>query len=125
MILQSKCHNCGKQIRFFSFAKDRMELSKLKTFTQIDLKCRKCGQIDKYDINDIFVESKIIKILALMIFLIGTPLILLLLWDYIGTFRNICAAATMTGLIMIPCSIYGIMTKNINNKQRIFNQNKI
>jgi len=125
MILQSKCHNCGNPIRFFSFASDRLELSKFKTQTKIGFKCRKCGQTDKYDINDVFAKSKIIQILALVIFLIGTPLVLILLWDYIWTFRNVYAVATMTGLIMIPSLIYGIMTKNINMKQRTFNQIKI
>ncbi len=125
MILQSKCHNCGNSIRFFSFASDRWELSKLKSFTKIDLKCRKCGQKDKYDINDIFAKSKIIQILALVIFVLGTPLILYLLWDFIWTFRNVYAVAVMTSIILTPSTIYIIMTKNIERKQMTFNQNKI
>lgn len=125
MILQSKCHNCGKQIRFYSFASDRWELSNHKSFTKITLKCRNCGLKDNYHINDVFAKSKIIQILSLLIFVIGTPLILFLLWDYIWTLRNVYAISVIIGLIMIPSTISIIMTRNIEFQQNTFNQNKI
>jgi hypothetical protein len=89
------------------------------------LTCRKCGQKDKYDINDISAKSKIIQIMAFLIFIIGTPLILFLLWDYIWALKNVYAVVIITSFITIPSVIYSIMTKNIERKQTTFNQNKI
>ncbi|MCT4645989.1 MAG: hypothetical protein N4A74_13470, partial [Carboxylicivirga sp.] len=89
MRLYTNCHNCKKEIRFSGWESDRVELSKSKG-DKIELTCKSCGQKSVYHINRInATESKITRIIGLIIFLVGTPLTLLWIWDYIFQFSYI------------------------------------
>lgn len=123
MILQTTCRHCNKSIKFYSFANDRMELSEYKKKSKLELKCRKCGIVDKYEINSIFTETKLIKLLSLAIILGGTALILIFIWDYLWKGGSIYAP--LTGVIIIPSLIYVTLNKSIESNRRRFNNTKI
>ncbi len=128
MILQTQCNHCGKTIRFHSFATDRLELSQLKKFTQLDLKCKKCGTVDRYDINKIKANSKLFKIVfisLLTIYILLIPAILTQLWDTIWKIRNVYQGGTLIFLILLPIAIYVMVNNSIESSQSRFNSRKI
>jgi hypothetical protein len=123
MILQAKCKHCSSKIRFFTLVSDRLELSEYKKKSKLELKCRKCGVSDKYEINSIFAETKLIQLLSLAIILGGTALILIFIWDYLWKGGSIYAP--LTGIIIIPSLIYLTLNKSIESNKRRFNSTKI
>jgi len=123
MILQATCRHCNKKIKFYSFANDRLELSEYKKKTKLELKCKKCGQVDKYEINSISSETKLLQLFSLLIILAGTALILYFIWDYLWKGGSIYAP--LTGVIVIPSLIYVTLNKSIENNKRRFNNSKI
>jgi hypothetical protein len=56
-------------------------------------------------------ESKIVKIIGLIIFLVGTPLVLLWIWDYIFQFTYIYVIAGLVGVIGVPFMIYSVIER--------------
>ena len=125
MRLYTNCHNCKSEIRFSTVEPDRVELSKTKG-NKIELNCNHCGHTDFYHLNKIkATESKIAQIIALVIFVIGTPLTLYLIWDYIFRFTYIYVIAGLIGLIGVPFMIYSIIEKEQRKKVRLFNNYKI
>jgi len=125
MRLYTNCHKCKKEIKFSSWVSDRIELSKSKG-NKIELTCKNCGQKDLYHVNRIIAsESKIAKIIGLIIFLVGTPLMFLWIWDYIFQSAYVYVIAGLIGLIGIPAMIYSIIEKEQKNKIRLFNNCKI
>jgi len=125
MRLYTNCHNCRKEIRFSSWESDRVELSKSKG-DKIELNCKNCGQKDFYHVNRIkATESKISQIIGLTIFLIGTPLVFIWIWDYIFQFAYIYVIAGLVGVIGVPFMIYSIIESEQRKKVSQFNNYKI
>ena len=125
MKLYTNCHNCKKEIRFSIWTSDRVELSNSKG-DKINLTCKHCGQKGLYHVNEIkATESKIGQIIALVIFIVGTPLTLLFVGDYIFQFNSVYGAAALGGLIGVPLIVYSIIDKDQRKRVRQFNNYKI
>ncbi len=125
MRLYVNCHNCRKEIRFSTSESDRVELSKSKG-DKIELTCNQCGQTDIYHVNKIkATENKIAQIIGLIIFVIGTPLTIYLIWDYIFQFAYIYVIASLIGLIGVPFMVYSVIEREQREKVRQFNKYQI
>jgi len=125
MKLYTNCHNCKKEIRFSSWESDRVELSKSKG-DKIELTCKNCGRKDLYHVNRIkATESKFAQIIGLIIFLVGTPLVFLWIWDYIFQSDYIYVIAGLIGMIGVPFMIYSVIEREQRKKVRQFNNYKI
>jgi predicted membrane channel-forming protein YqfA (hemolysin III family) len=89
---------------------------------KIELNCKACNKTDKYSIDDLKAkESKIAILIGLLILIIGTPITLILLWDYIWQ-SGLYSAFGLILIIGIPGSIYMIINKNDQNRVRVFNR---
>ncbi len=125
MRLYTNCHNCNKEIRFSRWESDRGELSK-SIGNKIELTCRICGHKDFYHLNRInATESKITQIIGLTIFLAGTPLVLIWIWDYLFQFTYIYMIAGLVGIIIVPFMVYSVVESEQRKKVRQFNNYKI
>jgi hypothetical protein len=83
MRIHTNCKHCKSEISFWVWASDRVEIKKTKG-DFLELTCKKCKQKGEYDIDQIKArESKIALLVGLLIFVIGTPTILIFMWDYI------------------------------------------
>ena len=99
---------------------DRVELKRTKG-ESIDMYCKKCNKKGKYDIDNLKAqESKVALIIGLLIFLIGTPVLLIILWDYIWL-SGIYGVVSLLSIVLVPSLIYGIINKNEMNRVRTFN----
>ena len=127
MILQTQCNQCGKTIRFHSFATDRLELSRLKKFKQIDLKCKKCGSVDKYDINKIYARFRLIKLISITLMLVYFILLIILtprFWEKIWELPAM-GIVVLASLLLTPFVVFIMINNNIESSQSRFNSSKI
>ena len=121
MKLYTRCKNCKTEIQFRLFVTDRVEY-KMRYGENKELTCKKCNNKSLYNISDIkATESNIPRLIGLIVFLCGTPLLIFFLWDYLWI-KYIYAVVSMATLILLPVSIYRILIKSEENKTRFFNQ---
>ena len=121
MKLYTKCSTCMTDISLWTWYSDRIDFKKSnKDF--INLTCKKCKQTDRYNIDNVKAkESNTAQIIALSIFLIGTPVLLIFLWDYIFKINNIYAILILILPLIVPSLIYSIIIKNDRQRVRLFN----
>ncbi|MGE4289083.1 MAG: hypothetical protein AB7E36_10355 [Salinivirgaceae bacterium] len=121
MRIYIKCSNCNNDISFWTWSSDRVSL-KMTHGDKIELDCKNCNTTIKYYVDDFRAKkSKIALIMALIIFIIGTPIALILLWDYIWQ-TGLHGAFGLILIIGIPSTIYGRINKNDNQRIRLFNR---
>ena len=85
------------------------------------LTCKKCGSMKMYYFRDITAKNSLMAmIIASIILFIGTPFILVFLWD---NFLHISfyGILKISGLIVIQSWIYWIMNKNDRERVNSFN----
>lgn len=122
MKLYTKCTNCKSDISFWTWTSDRVGFKK-SNGDYISLTCKNCNQNTKYHIDDVKAkESKLAYIIALLIFLAGTPILFLFLWDYMFMTNNIYTILGLVIPLIVPSLIFGIITKNDRQRVRLFNR---
>ncbi|MBA7527513.1 hypothetical protein ES705_19689 [subsurface metagenome] len=121
MKIYTKCPYCKAEISFWSWSKDKVEL-KMTQSDKIVLTCKKCHKINNCIVDDFRAkESKIAILVGVIVFAIGTPVLLVTLWDYIWLTGYYRVLALLT-IILIPSTIYGIINKNDQRRVKLFNQ---
>ncbi len=125
MIISTKCKNCKEIIPYKTYSSDKVEFA-MENGKFVELKCEKCGVKGKYHIDSFYAKpSKLSLIISTIIFLIGTPVILYLVWDRITSSSCVLCIAIIFIPIIIPSLIYGIMVKNDRIIVNAFNRHKI
>lgn len=121
-MLTVACKSCRQIIRFnVLWVSDRVELAKKKGET-IEIEC-KCGHSGSYHVDDITAgNNRFISILSSVIFLIGTPMVVYLIWKTIGRINHPYAITALLGGSLIPFLIYLALTKSQRDKQKTFNR---
>ena len=122
MTLTVACKACRQLIRFNVWSvSDRVELSKKKG-ENIEIKC-KCGHVDKYHVDDITADNnRFISILSSVIFLVGTPFVVYIIWKTLGGVHYPYAVAALLAGGLIPFLVYMAITKSQRDKQSLFNR---
>ena len=121
MKVYTKCPSCRNEIIFRTSAHDRIGF-KMIHGDRIGLKCKHCNSTRNYYIADIKAKrSKAVILFASLVFAIGTPVVFLLLWDYIWR-AGLYGAAGLISLAVVPVSVYGIINKNDRDRVSSFNR---
>lgn len=120
MKVYQKCSNCGSLISKWTWEQDKFGLIK-KYGDKIELTCKECSNKDTYLCNDFKAkESKIAILVAAIIFFVGTPILLILLWDKIWQ-TALYGALGLIIVISIPVMVFRIINTNDSNRVRYFN----
>ncbi len=120
MKVYQKCSDCNSQISIWTWEQDKFGLIR-KYGDKIELKCKECSKSDSYFCNDFKAKkSKIAILIAAIIFFVGTPILLILLWN---TIWNTALYGTIGFLfvVLIPVIVFRIINTNENNRVRNFN----
>ena len=109
-------------ISLWTWYSDRIDFKKSnKDF--INLTCKKYKQTHKYNIDNVKAkESKIAQIIALELFVIGTPILFVFLWDYMFKTNNIYTILIFLLPFIVPSLIYNIIIKNDRQRVNLFNR---
>jgi hypothetical protein len=108
MKLHTNCAHCKSEISFWVWVSDRVELKK-SNGDFLKLTCKKCKQTKEYEVDNLKArESKIALLTGFLIFVVGTPTILILMWDYIWE-AGIYGIVSLLFMVLIPSIIYGII----------------
>jgi hypothetical protein len=125
MIITTKCKNCKEPLSCKINFSDKVGFA-MENGEFVEIKCDQCSAIGKYHIDTFYAKSnKSSLIIAVIIFLIGTPLMLYLVWDKIINSGCVLCIAVIIIPIIIPSLIYGIIVKNCRIKTNAFNRHKL
>ncbi len=107
-----------------TWATDRVDLAKSKG-EFIEQTCQSCETKDKYHVDSFSAQpNRIAQIIGLAVFIIGTPLILIFIWQPLLTLTWSYAILAIAALLLIPVTIYGIIQKEDRRKVSSFNRHK-
>lgn len=121
MRLYTNCINCKSEINFRNTASDRFVLAKRRG-EQVKLNCESCGTTKEYHVNDLKAEeSRIVGIISVFIFLVGTTVLLIYLWPYIFQISSVYAISGAVGILTIPFMAYQAINSGQANKVKYFN----
>ena len=122
MKVYTKCKKCKSDISFSTWETDRVGL-KMSKGESIKLTCKKCNFSANYAIDDFKAkESKIAHLIALLVFLIGTPILFILLWDKMFKTNNIYTIYGLVIPLIIPSIIFTIISRNDRLRVSSFNR---
>ena len=124
MRLSVICNECGRTIKVQSFAQDRVELSRLMG-EEINLKCKKCGNIKKYHVNKITasMSNLLSMLLFILVFLFTFIIGFYLIKQYWG--RSVYLVIVIPLAMSLPSFLYFTFTKSVNKSVRLFNRYRI
>ncbi len=121
MRLIVNCKHCRKEIRVRKSATDRGALAR-EEGDQIVLDCGTCSRKDSYHVNEVRAqESKIIAVVALLVFVFGTAIIMYELKAYFFLPNNPYNAISIGGILLIPVVVYGLLMKQERDRVSLFN----
>ncbi|MBL4752829.1 MAG: hypothetical protein JKY52_04390 [Flavobacteriales bacterium] len=124
MKLWTSCINCAEKIHFSEWVNDRVELSMSKG-RELKLTCKACNTQGAYNVDDIYAKgSKLTQILALTILVIGTPVTFYFLWDYFFLTAYVYIIAGISGMLVVPATVYLTIIKNEEARIRRFNSHR-
>ncbi|WP_188466664.1 hypothetical protein [Marivirga lumbricoides] len=88
----------------------------------MNLKCNTCNADKVYNLNDVkAIESKLMAILALLLFIFGTIGLFIFIWPYFFQTGNIYVITGLISLLTIPFLIYQSITSGDAERIRYFN----
>ena len=122
MKLYTPCKNCDAQISFWTRNSTRVQI-KMTIGDSLKLKCKKCGKTAKYSINEMKAKpSKSALVIALIVFLVGTPLLFLVFREYMFKNSNPLRIITLISPAFLPAYVFGIILYNDKKRVRMFNR---
>ena len=125
MTISTTCKNCKSQIKLKTNSSDKVVFA-MENGEIVKLQCEKCGSQEKYHVDTFSTKpSKLSLIIASIIFLVGTPVTLFLVWDEIMNSGCILCITSLFIPIIIPSLIYGIMVKNDRIRVNYFNRHNV
>jgi hypothetical protein len=125
MILTTRCNNCNQEIKKWTWYTDRIELAKSEG-EFIEQNCKSCDNKTKNHVDDFqATPSKFAHVIASLIFLIGTPIVLYLIWDVLWMLKRSYSILVVAGLVLVPITVYVLILKDDRRKVRSFNNHKM
>ena len=122
MNIYFKCPNCETENRLKTDATTRVEFA-MKKGNVTDLKCCHCHQTTSFKVNKLYAkESKLISILAGIIFIIGTAIGLYFLMKMISEMKFVMSIFLVATGLLAPIWIFNILNKEERTRVKTFNQ---
>ena len=123
--LYTRCSKCRENINYYSWETTRANLEMQKG-RFLKLKCKQCGHVGDYHLNDLRAEkSNIALIISFLILVVIIPLVFFFFWRQLIQNSNTPVVVVPVGVIIIPFIMYGLMVKDERKKINSFNQHKI
>ena len=125
MKIYGKCKKCKQEIGFKSYSPTRVEFAMNEGEKKI-LDCKSCGAKSEIHVDQLYAkESKLAKIISGLIFLVGTPLIILLTFPVLSRSRNHYVILIVGGLLLLPVIAYSIIKRQEQTRVSAFNRSKL
>lgn len=122
MKLFANCSKCKHEIGFNSKYKTRAEFAKHVGETTT-LNCKSCGQKNTFKVEELVAKkSKNALIAASLIFLIGIPVVIYYVYEFVLKIGGLYSILTIVGFLLIPIFVYKLIS--FNEKVRVNSFNK-
>lgn len=117
-----KCPNCKFENRLTTQSRTRIEFA-MKNGKTRETNCKNCNQNFTLNANKFYAKkSKLISIIAGLIFFAGTSIGLYFVMQMISEMETVIGIFTIACGLLIPVWIYGILNKEDSNRVKVFNQ---
>ena len=117
-----KCPNCNYENRLKTESSTRIEFA-MENGKIPETDCKNCNQKSTLNVNKFYAkESKLISILAGLIFLVGTFIGLYFVMQMISEMKTVIGIFAVACGLLIPVWIYGILNKEDRDRVKAFNQ---
>jgi len=124
-MLTTTCNKCESEIKFFSWAEDRVDLAKTKG-KYLKLQCKKCNTTEKFHVNKIIAtESKLKMFLSGISFLALTITAIIFVWDCAFKLNFLYYSISLLSAIGFPIMIYSVIDSEERKKISLFNRIRI
>lgn len=125
MKVYGTCKACNIENGYTTNANTRVEFAMQDGETKT-LNCKNCGTNTQYHVDELFAKpSKIAQIIAGLVFLIGTPLVFLLVNPIFTGNRNHYVVYIVGGFLLIPVFAYAVINKQDQTRVSDFNRRKL
>lgn len=123
MKVYGKCKNCQSEIGYRTGAGTRVEFAMYDGDSKT-LKCENCGTETEFHVDELYAkESKIAQIIALIVFLVGTPTVFFLVNPIIE--NNNYMVYIFGGYLLLPVIVYALVRKQDQARVNSFNRRKL
>ncbi|MCK4554521.1 hypothetical protein KAU19_06225 [Candidatus Parcubacteria bacterium] len=113
------CKKCSKRNVLNIRASDRVEL-KMKYGSAINITCKKCNAINKYEADNIKAEQRFSSLVVFIALVSFTVILICFLWDY--NWHKFGSVFLIPVGLLILVSIYAVIIKEIMIKVKDFNK---
>jgi len=125
MKVYGKCKKCKNEIGYSISVNTRVEFAMQDGENKI-LNCKNCGMNTEIHVDELYAKkSKLAQIIAGLIFFIGTPLTLLFVYPVLSESSNHYVIYMVSGFLLVPVMVYGIIIKKEQNRVSSFNRRKL
>ncbi len=125
MKVYGKCSNCNFENSYATNAHTRVEFA-MQDGETIKLNCANCGANTEIHVDKLVAKpSKIAQIIALSLFVIGTPLLFFLINPIFSGSRNHYVIYIIGGFMLIPVLAYAIINRQDQTRVSDFNRRKL
>lgn len=125
MRVYGKCKSCKAENHYWTSANTRVEFA-MQDGEYIRLICKNCGTDTKFHVDDLYAkDSKIARITAGLIFLIGTPIVLFFVFPLFSGSRSHYVIYAIGSILLIPGIAYGIIQKQEYLRISSFNHRRL
>lgn len=126
MKVYGKCDKCSHEIVFHTTAQTRVELA-MQHDEHILLTCNNCRFEKKFHVNNIYTKPSIfLHLIAGLVFLIGTPLLFILIFPILSKSNiNNYVVYAIGGILIVPFYIYKILKQQDQRRVNSFNRYKL
>ena len=125
MKVYGKCKNCKQEIPYRTAAYTRVEFA-MKDGETKKLTCKNCQEKNDFKVDQLYAKpSKTAQLMAGLIFLIGTPLLWLLINHIFASSKNNYVVYIIGGFMLVPVIAFAIINKQDQARVSNFNRRKL
>lgn len=124
MKVYGECSTCKTEISYSTYTTTRVEFA-MREGEEIILECKSCNSKTKFHVDELYTKkSKIAQTVAIWIFIVGTPLMALLI-NPTALLRANTQFLVVGGFLLVPVSVYMLLLNQDQTRVNSFNRSRL
>ena len=125
MKVYGKCKECKNEIGFWTYSGTRVDMAMNHGETKT-LRCKNCGTHNEFHVDELTAkESKMARIIAGLILIIGTPLLFFIIPLILTRSSSHYTYFIVGGFLLVPVVVYQLIRKQDQERVSAFNRHKL
>ena len=125
MRIYTACTQCNRELTFKTFAPTRVELA-MRSGENIKLKCTSCNKEFTFPVDRFFAKPSVLPlIVSLVVLFLGSIATFYFHFYYLKELSTNYIIYAISGLLLVPVTIYSYINKNESDRVKRFNNYKL